>query len=65
LALKALILEGFEMYLIQLEVKLEGPIRQAAPLAQEGNRLIHDRDKVHLVPSLLSAEPPCSCATPS
>ena len=38
--------------IIELELPLEGAIRQAAPLAQEGDHLIHDRDKVHRVSSL-------------
>jgi hypothetical protein len=37
---------------IELKLQLEGPIRQTAALAQEGYRLIHDRDKVHPVSSL-------------
>ena len=40
------------MCLIELELELEGAIGQAAPLAQEGNHLIHDRDKVHRFSSL-------------
>src|SRR2546425_558271 len=40
LALDELVLQGFEMRLIQLELELEGPIRQAATLAQEGDGLI-------------------------
>jgi hypothetical protein len=48
-----------------LKLELEGAIRQAAPLAQEGNRLIDHRDKVHAISSLPSAGPLCSCATPS
>ena len=37
---------------IQLKLPLEGPIRHPAPLAQQGNHLIQDRDKVHPVSSL-------------
>jgi hypothetical protein len=37
---------------IQLKLPLEGPTRHPAPLAQQGNHLIQDRDKVHPVPSL-------------
>ena len=33
--------------IIQLKLPLEGAIRQAAPLAQERDHLIQDRDKVH------------------
>ena len=50
---------------IELELPLEGPIGHAAPLAQQGNHLIHHRDKVHPLSSLPGARPPCSCATPS
>jgi hypothetical protein len=33
---------------IQLELALQGAIGHPAPLAQQGNHLIHERDKVHL-----------------
>jgi hypothetical protein len=32
---------------IQLELPLQGAIGYTAPLAQEGDHLIHERDKVH------------------
>jgi len=51
--------------LIELELPLEGAIRQAAPLAQERNHLIYHRDKVHLVSSLPGARPPYSCTSAS
>ena len=41
--------------LIELELPLERAIGHAAPLAQERDHLIHDRDKVHPGPSLPSA----------
>jgi hypothetical protein len=44
----------------RLQLELEGAIRQAAPLAQEGDRLIYHRDKVHSISSLPSAGPLCS-----
>jgi hypothetical protein len=34
-------------------------------LPQQGDDLIHHRDKIHPVPSLPGAQPPCSCTTPS
>ena len=52
LAVDELVFEDLQMGLIQLELELEGPIGQATPLAQEGDRLIHHRDKVHRVSSL-------------
>ena len=41
--------------IVQLELPLEGPIGQAAPLAQQCDHLIQDRDKVHPAPSLPGA----------
>ena len=38
---------------IDSKLPLEGAIRQAAPLPQQRHHLIHHRDKVHLVSSLL------------
>jgi hypothetical protein len=37
--------------LVELKLELEGAVRQASPLAQEGNRLIHHGDKVHPISS--------------
>ena len=65
LALDKLVFERGQVRVIELKLQLEGPIRQAAPLAQEGDRLIHHRDKVHPVSSLPGARPLCPCATPS
>jgi hypothetical protein len=48
---------------IQLELSLQGAIRHTAPLAQQGNHLIHERDKVHPVSSLLFAVPVYARAT--
>ena len=53
LALDEFVLHILEGRVIELELPLEGPIGQAAPLAQQGNHLIHHRDKVH--PRLLLA----------
>jgi hypothetical protein len=55
LALDELVFERFQVRVIELKLQLEGTIRQAAPLAQEGDRLIHHRDKVHPVSSLPGA----------
>jgi hypothetical protein len=48
---------------IQLELALQGAIGHTAPLAQQGKHLIHERDKVHPVSSLLFAMPVYACAT--
>jgi hypothetical protein len=48
-----------------LELPLEGTVGHPAPLAQEGDHLIHHRDKVHPVsswPDVLSED---ACASPS
>jgi hypothetical protein len=42
---------------IQLKLALQGTIGYTAPLAQQGNHLIHERDKIHPVSSLLFAVP--------
>jgi hypothetical protein len=55
LALDELVFECCQVRVIELKLQLEGAIRQATPLAQEDNRLIHDRDKVHPVSSLPDA----------
>ena len=52
LALDELVCECSQVLGIKLKLQLEGAIRQAAALAQQGNRLIHYRDKVHPVSSL-------------
>jgi hypothetical protein len=44
-----LLLQGFQVRLIQLKLQLEGAIGQAAPLAQQRDHLIHDRDTIHRV----------------
>src|SRR5262249_49067914 len=65
IAVHEFILESLQGDLIELELELEGAIGQAAPLAQQGNRLIHHRDKVPLVFSLPVARPTCSWASSS
>ena len=57
LALDELIFERFQVRVIELKLQLEGPIRQAAPLTQQSDRLIHYRDKVHRIASLPRAGP--------
>ena len=57
------VFQVFQRRLIELELPLEGPIGQAAPLAQQDDHLIHDRDKVHPLSSLPGARPPCPCAS--
>ena len=52
-----LVHEVVQRIVIELELPLEGAIGHAAPLAQQGDHLIHDRDKVHPVSSLLFAVP--------
>jgi hypothetical protein len=47
--------EIVQRIVVELKLPLEGPIGHAAPLAQEDDHLIHERDKVHRVSSLLSA----------
>jgi hypothetical protein len=53
------------MLVVQRELDLEHAISDAAPLAQQGDRLIHYRDKVHPVSSLPAALSEGACATPS
>jgi hypothetical protein len=45
LAVNELVLQDLQVGVIELELELEGPVRQAASLAQQGDHLIHDRDK--------------------
>ena len=61
----SLVLERGQVRVVELKLQLEGPIGHAAPLAQQGDHLIHHRDKVHPVSSLPGARPPCSYATSS
>ena len=65
LRVKQFVLQGSQLRVIQRELELQGAIGDAAPLAQEGDHLIHDRDKVHPVSSLPCAVPVYVCATPS
>ena len=48
------LLEILQRCIIQLELPPERTIGQAAPLAQEGDHLIQDRDKVTLSPPILA-----------
>src|SRR5262249_8405004 len=52
LTLDEFVFERCQVLSIELKLQLEGPIRQAAPLAQQGDRLIHHCDKVHRASSL-------------
>jgi hypothetical protein len=53
-------LEILDRFVIELELPLERAIGHAAPLAQEGEYLIHDRDKVHRVSSRSVVVPVCA-----
>ena len=65
LALNELVFERFQVRGIELKLQLEGPIRQPAPLAQQRNRLIHHRDKVHPRSSLSGVLSEDACTSPS
>ena len=65
LAEDELVLEVVQRRVVELELSLERAIGQATPLAQQGNRLIHHRDKVHPVSSLPGARLPYACSAPS
>jgi hypothetical protein len=49
------VLEGLQGVVVQAELHFEGPVGHPSPLAQQGDHLIHDRDKVHPGPSLPGA----------
>jgi hypothetical protein len=55
LTVDELVLERLQVRLVELELQLEGAIRQAAPLAQQRDRLIYHRDKVHSISSTTRA----------
>ena len=65
LALDEFVLHILQGRLVELELPLEGTIGYPAPLAQEGDHLIHHSDKVHPASSFPDTWPPCVCATPS
>jgi hypothetical protein len=65
LALDELVFERVQVRVIELKLELERAIGQAAPLAQQSNRLIYHGDKVHPVSSLSRALSMCTYATPS
>src|SRR5262252_9895920 len=52
LRVEEFVLQSRQLRVIQRELELESTISHAAPLAQEGDHLIHDRDEVHPVSSL-------------
>jgi hypothetical protein len=62
LALDEFVLHILQGRVIELELSLEGAIGDAAPLAQQGDHVIHHRDKVHRVSSFLCTGPVCPCA---
>ena len=47
LGLNEFLFEGFEGFIMQLELDLERPIRHALTLTEKGNHLIEDSVKVH------------------
>jgi hypothetical protein len=55
MGIEEFVCEIVQSIVVELKLPLEGAIGHAAPLAQESNHLIHDRDKVHPVPSLPGA----------
>src|SRR5262249_44418192 len=65
LTLDEFVFERFQVRGIELKLQLEGAIRQAAALAQQRDRLIHHRDKVHPIPSLSGTWPPYAYASAS
>ena len=65
LAVNQLFLQLLKRIVVQSELPLEGPIGHAAPLAQQGDHLIHHRDKVHPVSSLHGARPTYSWTSSS
>jgi hypothetical protein len=65
LARDELVFEHSQVRVIKLKLDLEGTIGQAAPLAQQRDRLIHDGDKVHSLSSFPGAGSPEACVTPS
>jgi hypothetical protein len=50
---------------IQLELPLQGAIGHPAPLPQESDHLIHERDKVHPLSPCLAYAPACTGVTAS
>ena len=53
------VFQVFQRRVIELELPLERAIGQAAPLAQQGHHLIHDRDKIHPASSMPGARSLC------
>ena len=65
LTVNQLVLQVIQRGIVELKLPLEGPIGQAAPLAQEGDHLIYHCDKVQPVSSLPDALSEDACASPS
>ena len=60
LALDEFVLHILQRCVVELELPLEGAVGHAAPLAQEGDHVIHHRHKVHPISSLsLGLRVPC------
>jgi hypothetical protein len=65
LRVEEFVFQGGELLVIQGELDLQRAIGDTAALAQQSERLIHHRNKVHPVSSLPGTRPLYSCATPS
>jgi hypothetical protein len=50
MGIEEFVCEIVQSIVVELKLSLEGAIGHAAPLAQESDHLIHDRDKVHPAP---------------
>ena len=59
------VLEGLQGLVVQVKLHFERAIRHPAPLAQQDDHLIYDRDKVHPVSSLHGARPTYSWTSSS
>jgi hypothetical protein len=57
------VFEGLQGLVVQVKLHFEGPVGHPPPLAQQGDHLIQDRDKVHRLSSLPGARPSYSCTT--
>jgi hypothetical protein len=60
LALDEFVLHILQGRLVELELPLEGAVGHPAPLAQQRDHLIHDRDKIHRVSSRSVVMPVCA-----
>jgi hypothetical protein len=62
LALDEFVLHILQGRVVELELPLEGAVGHTAPLAQQRDHLIYDRDKVHPVASFPGTGPAYPCA---